>query len=59
MFVEIIRLLKNSWHARNIADVWEMKKQLAGVIKCLTKSGNDNDGTKTLLKLLYALYFLF
>ena len=26
-------MVENCWHARDIADVWEMKKQLAGVIR--------------------------
>ena len=47
MFVEIIWLLKNSWHPLDIA-VWEMKKQLAGVIRLNAKQQvwKDNDAVQ-------------
>ena len=40
MFVEIIRSLKNCLHARDIANVWEIKKTVGwcNQIKCLTIS---------------------
>ena len=54
MFGEIIRWLK-------IADVWEMKKQLADVnkIKYLTISVDVNDVVKKLIFDLYMLFIVF